>query len=88
MMAVYSEADLVVPALEEIRQHPAGITTSDLLAALRRSLRPTGDDLILLDGRNDDRFSQKVRNLKSHNTLERRGLAAFANGKYGITATG
>ena len=87
-MAVYSEADLVVPALEEIRQHPAGITTSDLLIALRRTLRPTGDDLLLLEGRGDDRFSQKVRNLKSHNTLERKGLADFTGGKYSITAAG
>jgi len=87
-MTVYSEADLVVPALEEIREHPAGTTTSELLAALRRTLRPTGDDLFLLEGRSDDRFSQKVRNLKSHDTLERRGHATFTNGKYFVTHAG
>ena len=87
-MVVYAEADLVVPALEEIRRHSAGITTSDLLIVLRRTLRPTGEDLILLDGRGDDRFSQKVRNLKSHNTLERKGFAYFADGKYTITTAG
>jgi len=87
-MAVYSEADLVVPALQEISEHPAGITTSELLAALRRALRPTGDDLVLLKRRGDDRFSQKVRNLKSHDTLERRGFTTFTNGRYFITHAG
>ncbi len=87
-MAIYSEADLVVPALEEMSLKPAGITTSEILSALRRTLRPTGDDLIILDGRSDDRFSQKVRNLKSHDTFERNGLATFSNGKYFITLAG
>jgi predicted HNH restriction endonuclease len=87
-VAIYSEADLVVPALEEIGRHQGGITTADLLVALRRTLRPTGEDLILLDGRTDDRFSQKVRNLKSHNTLRRKGLATFAGGKFVITPDG
>ena len=53
-MLVYSESDLVVPALEEIGQHIEGVTTSDLLIALRRAMRPQGDDLILLNRRNDD----------------------------------
>lgn len=87
-MAVYSEADLVVPALEEICQHPDGITTSDLQIALRRALRPSGEDLFLLANRADDRFSQKVRNLKSHSALVRRGFATFSDGIYRITPAG
>jgi hypothetical protein len=88
-MATYSEADLVVPALEEIGRHQNGVTTADLLVALRRSLRPTGDDLILLKHpRTDDRFSQKVRNLKCHSALVRRGLATYTNGRYLITPAG
>lgn len=87
-MAVYSETDLVVPALELIAARPDGITTSELQSELRASLRPSGDDLTLLDGRSDDKFSQKVRNLKSHDTLERKGFATFANGRYKITALG
>ena len=55
---------------------------------MRRQLKPTGDDLEILAGRNDDKFSQKVRNLKSHDTLERRGLATFVNGLYHITQAG
>ena len=42
---------------------------------LRHLLHPTGEDLEILVGRNDDKFSQKVRNLKSHNTLIKMGVA-------------
>ena len=87
-MAIYSETDLVVPALEIIARRPDGITTTELQSQLRASLRPSGDDLTLLDGRNDDKFSQKVRNLKSHNALERKGFATFGHGRYKITASG
>lgn len=87
-MAIYSETDLVVPALEIIARRPDGITTTELQSELKASLRPSGDDLTLLAGRGDDKFSQKVRNLKSHDTLERKGLATFTNGRYKITAIG
>ncbi len=87
-MVTYSEADLVVPALEIISLHPEGIATSELLTALRSALRPSGDDLTLLENRSDDKFSQKVRNLKSHNTLERKGFATFAGGRFKITLSG
>lgn len=89
-MVIYSESDLVVPALVEIERHAEGIGTGALLVALRRSLRPEGDDLLLLARRSDDRFSQKVRNLKSHNTLGHRGLATFDDiaHKYHITNKG
>jgi predicted HNH restriction endonuclease len=87
-VAIYSETDLVLPALEIIARHPDGITTSELQSRLRASLRPSGDDLTLLDGRSDDKFSQKVRNLKSHDALKRKGFATFTNGRYKITAIG
>jgi len=45
-------------------------------------------DLEILANRNDDKFSQKVRNLKSHDTLEQRGLAIFVDGRYYITDEG
>ena len=87
-MLTYSESDLIVPAVAIIALHPGGISTSDLSQQLRAQLRPSGDDLTILDNRSDDKFSQKVRNLKSHDTLERKGLAAFANGKYYTTENG
>lgn len=43
-----------------------GITTSDLIKHLRKILKPSGHDTQLIEGRKDDYFSQKVRNLKSH----------------------
>ncbi len=87
-MPTFSESDLVIPALQIIAASPDGIGTSELLSLLRRQLKPTGDDLEILAARNDDKFSQKVRNLKSHDTLEKRGLAIFVDGLYHITPTG
>jgi hypothetical protein len=43
---------------------------------------------LTLDGRSDDKFSQKVRNLKSHDALRRKGFATFTNGRYKVTASG
>jgi hypothetical protein len=88
-MPTFSEPDLVIPALEIIAAHPDGVGTTELLSHLRRQLKPTGEDLETLAGRSDDKFSQKVRNLRSHGTLvEKRGLATFADGRYHITAAG
>jgi hypothetical protein len=87
-MPTFSESDLVLPALEVIAAHPRGIGTSELSSFLRRQLKPTDDDLEILAGRGDDKFSQKVRNLKSHDTLERQGLVTFVNGLYYITQGG
>jgi len=32
-------------------------------------MKPSGEDLEILHDRNDDKFSQKVRNIKSHDTI-------------------
>lgn len=87
-MPTYSEPDLVVPALEVIAANPDGIVTSDLITILRRQLTPSGDDLEILAGRYDDKFSQKVRNLKSHDTLEKKGWATFKDERFHITPEG
>ena len=87
-LPTYSEPDLIVPALKIIEQHPQGILTSSLINSLRKALRPSGSDLVLLGGRRDDHFSQKVRNLKSHDTLVRKGFATFANSRFHITEAG
>jgi hypothetical protein len=87
-MPIYSESDLVVPAVVIIAANPSGITTTELSKQLRERLEPSGDDLVLLDNRTDDRFSQKVRNLKSHDILEKKDLATHIDGKYFITDYG
>ena len=68
-MTRIKERELVIPALLTIKQHP-GITTSDLITHLNDTLQPTGKDNENIKNRNDTHFSQKVRNLKSHDTLE------------------
>lgn len=57
------ENDLYLPALYLISINDGNINTSELSRLLREILKPSGDDLELLAGRNDDYFSQIVRNL-------------------------
>ena len=74
MDKIYSEKDLILPALKIIyeasKDGGKGITTSELIKNLREILNPVGEDLSLLQGRKDDKFSQKVRNLISHKTID------------------
>ena len=67
-MSNYSEDQIVPVVLDIIRDKP-GIRTSELISSARSIMKPEGDDLTILDNRNDDKFSQKVRNIKSHNTI-------------------
>jgi hypothetical protein len=67
-MSCYSENEIVDVVLEIIKNNP-GIRTSALIDEARRIMRPDGEDLEILDNRNDDKFSQKVRNIKSHDTI-------------------
>lgn len=61
------EKDLVVPALRAAARRPGGyISTSDLIKELEEEFAPEGEDAKILDGRQDSKFSQIVRNLKSH----------------------
>ena len=73
---------------------PGGtISTTDLIVALTKIMKPTGEDLEILKDRNDTKFSQKVRNLKSHDTMI--GFAKYTpppskteSGTFTITAAG
>lgn len=67
-ISCYSENEIAPIALDVIRTHP-GIRTSELIDELRMIMKPSGEDLVILDNRNDDKFSQKVRNIKSHDTI-------------------
>ena len=89
-----SETDLIIPALNAMNTSPNGtISTTDLITTLTNSMNPTGEDLDILANRNDTKFSQKVRNLKSHNTMV--GLVTYTapvsqgeSGTFTITADG
>lgn len=67
-MTFYSENEIAPIALDIIKENP-GIRTSELIQYCREIMNPSGEDLEILDNRNDDKFSQKVRNLKSHDTI-------------------
>lgn len=69
MGKIYSEEDLIIPALFELYFNRDGMTTSMLIKALTENLQPEGEDAEILFGRKDSRFSQKVRNLVSHKRL-------------------
>lgn len=86
---VYSENDLIFPSLQLLDEAKHGLSTTRLIEELRGLLKPTGQDLELNKWRKDDKFSQKVRNLKSHNTLTKKGLVVYMRGGYwSITPTG
>lgn len=84
-----TEAELILPSLHIMCNKPLGkVKTSELIPLLTELMKPQGIDIEILANRKDTYFSQKVRNLKSHNTLERRGLAKYNNGVYTITEQG
>ena len=84
-----SEQQLVLPALYLMIKSPDGIvTTSELISKLTTIMHPTGIDAEILAGRKDTYFSQKVRNLKSHDTLVKNGYAIDYNDGFKITKTG
>lgn len=84
------ERDLVLPALQIIAVHGnqvSGLTVTQITQELRRRMILSAEDRQILEGRKDDRFSQVVRNLVSHRTLEKLGLAEYKRGGlFGIGA--
>lgn len=61
------EADISQAVIDIIDAEPGRqITTTKLIAELRKSMPLSPEDEALLEGRLDDRFSQIVRNIKSH----------------------
>lgn len=74
------ERELITPALQLIALYGTkdfGLEVGELRQRLRAQITPTAEDLLVLAGRSDDRLSQVIRNLVSHRTLERRGLARY-----------
>ena len=74
---IYSERDLIIPALNYLLLNKAeGLTTSQIIKLLSKELEISGRDAEISPGRADTRFSQKVRNwLSSHESLGNKGLA-------------
>lgn len=85
-MARITESDLILPALYVIHNQP-GITTGELIVELRSIFNPAGEDAEILQGRNDDKFSQIVRNLVSHHTLDQRLRFTVLGSTGGVNTT-
>lgn len=61
------ESDISKEVLDIIDNEPGRkITTTKLISELRKRIRLSPEDEKILEGRQDDRFSQIVRNIKSH----------------------
>ncbi len=83
-----SEKQLIIPALKVFSLNNAGTTTSELIKKLEAIMQPKGKDAEIIDGRKDTYFSQKVRNLRSHETFEKCGFAEYIGDKYFISDLG
>ncbi len=83
-----TESDLILPALYLMEANNGVITTSELINSLTKVMKPQGRDAEILANRKDTYFSQKVRNLKSHDTLKKLKYADFDEGRYVITKLG
>ncbi|MDX3806164.1 MAG: hypothetical protein QHC89_07105 [Bosea sp. (in: a-proteobacteria)] len=58
---------MAIPALRAAAARPDGyISTADLITAMEEEFEPSSEDAEILDGRQDSKFSQIVRNLVSH----------------------
>ena len=55
-MSCYSEAEIAEVVIDIIRNNP-GIRTSEMISEARRIMEPSGEDLQILQDRNDDKFS-------------------------------
>ena len=88
-MSRITESELVLPALFLMSMQSDGkITTTKLIKELEKLLHPSDDDLSPNSSRKDSRFSQIVRNLKSHSTFERYGYADSIDSGFRITPEG
>ena len=87
-MSEYSENHLVYPAIIAIGNNGGKISTTELISILMDVLKPSGKDVEILSGRTDTYFSQKVRNLKAHKTLEKLGYANTTSDGWEFTVEG
>jgi len=83
------ESELVLPSLYIMSLQNGKIDTSKLIELLTDLIKPSGIDAKIITGRQDTFFSQKVRNLKSHDTFTKNGYATYDNTTgYTITNNG
>lgn len=83
-----TESELVLPSLYLMNRRGGSVSTSDLIVALEDMMKPEGQDIAIIANRHDSYFSQKVRNLKSHDTFQKKGYAVYRDGRFYITEEG
>ena len=84
-----SENDLIIPALVIMYNRPNHqIQTSDLIDEIAAAFTLDNHDLTPLINRNDEKYTQIVRNLKSHKTLRDLGYAVEIPGGFQLTRVG
>lgn len=87
-MSKYTESDFVYPAIIALGNNSGELSTTELISILTKMLQPDGKDIEILSGRSDTYFSQKVRNLKAHKTLEKLGFASITDDGWALTEKG
>jgi len=88
-MARITEKELILPSLYLLNiEENKTLSTTDLISKLRVLLKPDDEDLEIISGRSDDKFSQKVRNLKSHNTLTNSNFCTYQDNQFTLTDIG
>ena len=83
-----TESELVLPSLYLMNRRGGSVSTSDLIVALEDMMKPEGQDIAIIANRHDSYFSQKVRNLKSHDTFQKKRYAVYRDGRFYITEEG
>ena len=87
-MTRISESELVLPSLYLIYLKGGKITMAELIPLLEDIMKPTGRDAEIIANRKDTYFSQKVRNLKSHDTLEKSKYVTYDGLYFHLTSLG
>lgn len=83
------ESQLIVPALIAMVNRKNGfISTTDLIDEIASQFNLDGQDTSPLLNRNDEKYTQIVRNLKSHKTFVKNGYAVEENDGFRITTAG
>lgn len=81
MPARIRERDLIIPALRAAAAAGGEIQMTALIEQMIDQFEPDGEDAEIIQGRNDSKFSQKVRNLVSHRetstSMFSRGYATY-----------
>lgn len=65
-MSSYKESEISVEAVKVVEEY-GEVSMGELIEILIERMEPTGHDMEIIENRNDSYFSQKVRNLRSHN---------------------